>query len=326
MSATIRRLSTILLSIGVLAPGIECHSQPYPSKPMRIITPAAPGAGLAVRTRELANKLTEMLGQPVVVENRPGAGGVIAMNAVAKASADGYTMAVSGTGAVAYYSALYRNLPYSAEDFAPVSLLATGPMAIYSQPALAANSVKELIAITKSKPGVLTFASPGVGTIQHLAGELFKQQSGADLRHIPYKEYALILSDVESGRVSLLFDSTGAVQPHVQAGKLKAFAITGTQRLPILPGVPTFSEAGMPTYGPEISYGVFVPAGTPRAIINTLSAACVKAYRSGDIPETIGRFGFIARSTTPKEYAAFIVEERNRWAAVLRTTGFQLDL
>jgi tripartite-type tricarboxylate transporter receptor subunit TctC len=303
----------------------NCWGQPYPTKPLRIIVTAGAGAGIDTRTRELALKLTSYLGQPVIVENRPGAGGIVAMSAVAKATADGYTLAMSGTGTVAYYSALYRKLPFSPADFTPVSLLATGPMAIYSRPSLPAASIKELIALAKSKPGELTFASPGNGTFQHLAGELFKSMGGVDLAHVPYKEYGQILVDVESGRVSLLFDSTGAVQPLVQAGKLKAFAIAGTRRLDGLAGVPTFSEAGMPAYGPEISYGVFVPAATPPSIISTLSAACAKAYRSQDILENLARFGFTPRGTTPAEFADFIVKERERWTAVLKTTGLQLD-
>jgi tripartite-type tricarboxylate transporter receptor subunit TctC len=232
---------------------------------------------------------------------------------------------MSGAGTVAYYPTLYRKLPYGAADFAPVSLLATGPTAIYAAPSLAADSVKELIALAKAKPGTLTFASQGTGTIQHLSGELFKSIAGVELLHVPYKEYGQILTDVESGRVSLLFDSTGAVLPHVMAGKLKALAVTGAKRLPDLPQVPTFSEAGVPGYAAEINYGVFAPAKTPPAIIDTLALALARVQRSKEIQETIRRFGFNALGTTPSEFASYIAEQRERWSPIITTTGLQLD-
>jgi tripartite-type tricarboxylate transporter receptor subunit TctC len=316
-------LLAILLALAVHAPA--SLGQVYPGKPLRVVIPAGPGSGLDARSREVAAKLSVALGQPVVVENRPGAGGTIAMGIVAKAPSDGYTLAISGIGTVAYYPALYRTLPYAADDFVPVSLLATGRMAIYAGPSFPATSIQELVAFAKARPGAVTFASQGNGTIQHLAGELFKSLAGVDMLHVPYKDYGQIVADVESGRVMLLFDSTGAVLPQVQAGKLKALAVTGAQRLRGLPDVPTFTEAGMPAFGAEINYGVFAPAGTPAAIVELLSGELAKIQRATDIQDILSRFGFNSRGTTPAEFSTYIANERERWIGVVKKAGLQLD-
>lgn len=319
-------LAAALAGAGAFALRIpDAAAQPFPAKPIRFVLPAGPGSGLDHRAREVAQKLSEILGQPVQVENRPGAGGIIAMAQVAKAPADGYTLALAGIASVAYYPALYRNLPYSPDDFVPVSLLATGPSSIYARADFPARSVQELIALAKSKPGTLSFASQGNGTFQHLSGEWFRIAAGVDLLHVPYKEYGQILADLEGGRVSLLFDSTGAVLGHVQAGKLRAFAITGSQRLGSLPDVPTFAEAGLPAYEPGINYGVLAPAGTSQAVIDALSAACAKVQGSKEIRESIARFGFRSLGTSPGEFAAYIASERERWSKVVKATGVQLE-
>ena len=299
--------------------------QSFPAKPIRIVLPVGPGSGLDARAREVAQKLSDILGQSVVVENRPGAGGIIAMNLVAKAPADGYTLALAGIAPVAYYSALYRKLPFSPDDFAPVSLLATGPSSVYASAEFTARSVEELVAHAKGRPGMLSFASQGVGTFQHLAGEWFKVVAGVDLLHVPYKEYGQLLTDLETGRVTLLFDSTGAVLPHVQGGKLKAFAVTGAHRLGSLPDVPTFAEAGLPAYEPGINYGVFAPTSTPQSVIETLSVACAKVQRSKEVQDILARFGFTSLGTTPSEFSSYIAKERERWIKVVKASGAQLE-
>jgi tripartite-type tricarboxylate transporter receptor subunit TctC len=311
--------STLALS------AFDVVAQSFPTRSLRVVLPVGPGSGLDARAREVTQKLSELLAQQVVVENRPGAGGIIAMNLLAKAPADGYTLALAGIAPVAYYSALYRKLPFTPDDFAPVSLLATGPSSIYASPEFAPRSVAELVTHAKGKPGQLSFASQGVGTFQHLAGEWFKLAAGVDLLHVPYKEYGQILSDLGSGRVSLLFDSTGAVLGHVQGGKLKAFAVTGAQRLGSLPQVPTFAEAGLPAYEPSINYGVFAPAGTPPAVVESLSLACAKVQRSKEIQDSLARFGFSSQGSTPAEFASYIASERERWIKVVRASGAQLE-
>jgi len=244
---------------------------------------------------------------------------------VSKAPADGYTLALAGIAPVAYYSALYRKLPFAPEDFMPVSLLATGPSSVYASPGFAPRSIEELVAYAKSRPGQLTFASQGIGTFQHLAGEWFKAATGVDLLHVPYKDYGQLLTDLEAGRVTLLFDSTGAVLGHVQGGKLKAFAVTGAHRLGSLPEVPTFAEAGLPAYEPGVNYGVFAPAGTPLAVVELLSLACARVQRSKEIQESLARFGFSSQGTTPAEFASYIATERERWIKVVRASGAQLE-
>ena len=313
-----------LLLACVLELGIAL-GETYPARPIRLLVPVGPGAGLDTRAREVAAKLSELLGQHVVVENRPGAGGIIALNLAAKSAPDGYTLALSGIGPIAYYPVLYRKLPYGADDFLPVSLLATGPSSVYVGPSFPANTVQELVALAKARPGELTFASQGSGTFQHLAGEWFKTAVGVDLVHVPYKDYGQILADVESGRVSILFDSTGAVLGHVQSGKLKALAVTGDRRLPTLRDVPTFTEAGIFGYEPGINYGIFAPAGTPTSVIDTLAVACAKVGRSKDIQASIERFGFVSRGTTPAEFADYVAGEAKRWSKVIRMAGLQLD-
>ena len=323
-----RRQSLIFIGAAAFALRLsvtDAWGQSFPAKSIRVVLPVGAGSGLDARAREVAQKLSELLGQPVVVDNRPGAGGIIAMNLVAKAPADGYTLALTGIAPVAYYADLYRKLPYSPDDFAPVSLLATGPSSIYAGAGFTARSVEELVALAKAKPGMLTFASQGVGTFQHLAGEWFKVAAGVDLLHVPYKEYGQILTDVETGRVTLLFDSTGAVLPHVQAGKLKAFAVTGAHRLGSLPEVPTFAEAGLPAYEPSVNYGLFAPSGTPQSAIESLSVACAKVQMSKEIQDILARFGFSSLGTTPAEFASYITKERERWVKVVKASGVLLE-
>jgi tripartite-type tricarboxylate transporter receptor subunit TctC len=310
---------------GVPLTALDAWGQSFPMRSVRVVLPVGPGSGLDTRAREVSQRLAELLGQQVVVENRPGAGGIIAMNLVAKAPPDGYTLALAGIAPVAYYATLYRKLPFAPEDFAPVSLLATGPSSIYASPGFAPRSIEELVAYAKDKPGQLTFASQGIGTFQHLAGEWFKMAAGVDLLHVPYKEYGQLLTDLETGRVTLLFDSTGAVLGQVQGGKLKAFAVTGAQRLSSLPELPTFAEAGLPSYAPGINYGVFAPAGTPPSVVERLSMACAKVQRSKEIQESLARFGFSSLGTTPAEFSSYIATERERWIKVVRASGAQLD-
>lgn len=317
--ATLHLLGWLVLAIS----SAPTWSQTFPVKPIRIVLPVGAGSGLDARAREVAHKMAERFAQPVTVENRPGAGGIIAINLVAKAPADGYTLAISGIAPIAYYPALYRKLPYAADDLVPVSLLATGPSAVYVSADSPARTLAELI--TMAKVGSLSFASQGFGTFQHLSGEWFKTAAGVDLMHVPYKEYAQILTDLGSGRVTILFDSTGAVLPHVRANKLRALAVTGAERLASLPHVPTFSELGLSGYDPGINYGVFAPAGTPRAVVDVLAEGFANVQRTSEIREILGRFGFASIGSGPGEFAQYISRERERWSAVVKGTGLQLD-
>ena len=320
-----RRCVQALGVLALAATGVSARAQSYPAKAIRVLVPVGPGSGLDARSREVAQKLSEILGQQVQVENRPGAGGIIAISQVAQAPADGYTLAIAGIAPVAYYSALYRKLPYKADDLVPVSLLATGPSALYVGADFPARTVAELVALAKARPESLSFASQGNGTFQHLSGEWFKGVAGIELLHVPYKDYAQILTDVSSGRVSMLFDSTGAVLAQVQSGKLRTLAVTGAHRLSSLPDVPTFVEAGILGYEPNINYGVFAPAGTPKAVIDSLGEACAKVQQSREIQDILTRFGFISLGSSPIEFERYIARERERWSGVIKATGLQLD-
>ena len=321
----LRRLASTCMSASMAAISASARAQPYPTKPIRLVTPAGAGSGLDARAREVAQRLSEFMGQQVVVENRPGAAGIRAIQQVANAPPDGYMLAVSSIAPVAYYPALYRKLPYSPADLAPVSLLATGPSSVYVSATFPARTLTELVAMAKAKPGSLTFASPGIGTFQHLAGEWFRATVGIELLHVPYKEYAQILTDLSSERVSMLFDSTGVGLPHVQAGRLRALAVTGASRLGSLPDVPTFVEAGLSGYDPHVNYGVFAPAATPRAVIDAIAEACAKVQSSRDMRDTLARFGFMPVGSSPAEFASYIAVERERWSAVVNATGLHLD-
>ncbi len=318
-------LIPVILLACALGAAFPCAAQSYPSKPIRFVLTVAPGSGLDARAREIAGLLPEYLGQPVVVENRPGAGGIIAATTVSKSASDGYTFLLGGVSVVSYYHVLYRKLPYAADELLPVSLLATGPTTLYAHPAIPAASLKELIGYAKSRPGELTFASPGEGTFQHLAGEMFRTRAGLSMLHVPYKDYSQLVTDLQGGRVALLFDSTGALMAHVQSRRLKAFAVTGVQRVAGLPDVPTFAEAGLPQHDAMISYGVLAPRGTSRAIVETVSAACARVHQMPELRERLSRFGFLPRGSTPEEFRQFIAEERARWSTVIQQAGVQLD-
>ena len=321
----LRRLALAGVSTSAVTIATSARAQPYPTKPIRLVTPAGAGSGLDARAREVAQKLSEIMGQQVIVENRPGGAGILAIQQVAKAAPDGYTLAVSSIAPVAYYPALYRKLPYSPSELAPVSLLATGPASIYVSTTFAARTLSDLVGMAKAKPGSLTFASPGVGTFQHLAGEWFRARAGIELLHIPYKDYGQILTDLFAERVSMLCDSTGVGLPQVQGGRLRALAVTGTKRLGSLPDVPTFAEAGLTGYDPHVNYGVFAPAGTPKTVIDAIADACAKVQGSREIRDILERFGFTPVGGSPADFAIYIAVERERWSAVVNATGVHLD-
>ena len=321
----LRTLRCAFLIAVALSTSVPCLAQTYPTKPVRFVITVAPGSGLDARAREIAQRLPDYLGQPVVIENRPGGGGIIAASAVAKSAPDGYTFLLGGVSVVSYYPVLYRKLPYLADDFVPVSLLATGPTAVYAATSLQAASLHELIAYAKAHPGELAFGSPGEGSFQHLAGEMFKSRSGVQMLHVPYKEYSQLVNDLHGGRIALLFDSTAALSAQVQAGRLKALAVTGARRVGSLPDVPTFAEAGLPAHDAMISYGLLAPRGTPQAIVDSVSSACSKVQRAPEMEERLRQFGFVGRGTTPAEFLQFISEERGRWSKVIAETGIRLD-
>jgi tripartite-type tricarboxylate transporter receptor subunit TctC len=295
----------------------------FPDKPLRVVHGFAPGGGADILLRTIVPKFSENLGQPVVVDYRTGAGGNLAMDAVAKAAPDGYTL-LMGTPGLATNSSLYEKLPFDPlRDLAPVSLIGSVPNVLIAHPALPAKTVQELIALAKSQPGRLNYASPGAGTSLHLAGELFKLSAGVDIVHIPYKGGAQAQTDVAGGQAQLMFNVLPSALPLIKAGKLKALAVTGPARAESLPEVPTMIEAGLPGYTATTWNGVLTTGGTPREIIAKLNDALVRAMRTPEMKEALSRIGQDAAWSTPEEFAAFLREETDKWRKVIKATGLK---
>lgn len=284
--------------------------------------PFAPGGAADVPARELANALTASLGQQVVVDNRAGAGGIVAGELAAKALPDGYTVLMGSIGMLTIIPNLRKSLPYDpGKSFAPVSMVTNTPTIIVARASLPANSLKELIALAKAKPGSLSFGSAGVGTSTHLTGELFKSMAGIDLNHVPYKGTAPAVSDLLGGQIALIFDTMSSI-PHIKAGRLKAFEISTATRSPLLPDVPTVGEAALPGFETMSWNGIVVPVATPRKIVMLLNAEIVKALDQPDLRRRLEATSFV-RSSTPEYFGAFIEKERARWARVIRDANIQ---
>jgi tripartite-type tricarboxylate transporter receptor subunit TctC len=319
------KVCTLVAAACALAPAL--HAQTFPAnKPVRIIAPFGPGSTIDIMGRLLTPKLTESLGTPVIVENRPGAGGAIGMDATAKAAPDGHTLAIGALGPLAMNPVLYPKTPFDpVKDFAAVSLLATGPVAIVVHPSIPAKTIRELVALAKAKPGQLNYGSPGVGSSPHLTGELFKLETGTNLVHVPYKGNAEALTDLIGGQVSIVFSGVPPVVPMVKAGKVRALATTGKTRNASLPEAPTIAEAGLKGAEVLIWYGVVAPAATPKDIITRLNRDIVKAMATPDLKEKFLQQGVDPETSTPEQFAQMIRDEHARWTKVIRTAGIRLD-
>jgi tripartite-type tricarboxylate transporter receptor subunit TctC len=314
------------IAAGALAFIGAVHAQSYPSKSIRYVVPYAPGGSTDIVARVLALKLSEAMGQQVVVDNRPGAGGAIGADIVAKSPPDGYTMVTAVTSIMAINQFLYRKLPYDPEkDFAPVTQVGSLPLILVIHPSLPAKNVREFIAIAKAKPGQLNYGSSGVGTATHMTTELFKAMAGVDLVHIPYKGSGQVMGDVIGGQLALIFDQIVSSLPHVQSGKLRMLAITSAKRFPSLPDLPTIAESGVPGYESISWAGVAVPAGTPKEIVARLHAEIVKVLAMPDIRERFLRDGIETIGSTPEQFSEHIRRERIKWAKVVKDSGAKAD-
>jgi len=322
------RLARLVLSAGVLASaaGGAFAQSTYPVKSIRLIVPFPAGGPTDVIARAVGQKLTESLGQSVVIDNRGGGGGNIGSDIVAKAAPDGYTLVMGIVGTHAINASLYSKMPYdTVKDFAPVTLAGAATIVLVAHPSVQAKSVKELIALGKSRPGKINWASPGSGTPHHLAGELFKTMTGIDMVHIPYKGAAPAVIDLLGGQVSLAFVSLPAALPHIKAGRLTALGISAPQRSAVAPEVPTIAESALAGYELENWYGVLAPAGTPREIVNQLNREIVKALQMPEMKERLNSQGFEIRTSTPEQFAAYIKSEIVKWAKIVKDSGAKVD-
>jgi tripartite-type tricarboxylate transporter receptor subunit TctC len=323
MKAIIHRLAvgTLLALFAVAAP-----AQTYPAKPVRIVVPFPPGGATDILARDVAQKLTEAWGQQVIVDNRPGAGGNIGSELVAKSAPDGYTLEMGTVGTHAINASLYAKMSYDhVKDFAPIILVAAVPNVLEVNPAVPVNSVAELIAYAKANPGKLNFASSGSGTSIHLSGELFKVMAGVDMTHVPYKGSAPALQDLLGGQVQLMFDNLPPSLPHIKAGKLRALAVTTAARAPALPDVPTVAEAGLPGFEASSWFGLLAPAGTPREIVAKLNGEVAKWLATPEAKEKLSKQGANAAGGTPEDFAKHIAAETEKWAKVVRASGAKVD-
>jgi tripartite-type tricarboxylate transporter receptor subunit TctC len=316
--------SLLLAAVGSLF-AVMVQAQSYPSKPVRVVVPYPPGGPTDIVARVLFQQVAESTGQQFVIDNRAGAGGNIGAEVVAKAPADGYTLLI-GTTAHAINMSLFKSLNYDVQkDLAPVSLLTQGPLVLVTHPQFPANSVKELIDMAKAKPGSLNFASSGNGQSTHLSAELFNSMAGTKMVHVPYKGSAPALSDLMTGQVGIMFDTTLSAMPFVRAGKLKALGVTSPQRTPAAPDVPTIAESGLPGYEVFAWNGVLVPAGTPKAIVAQLNEEIRKAMQLPQVRDKFSAQGFAASWNTPDQFGVFVRNEVDKWARTVKTSGATLD-
>ena len=301
-------------------------AQSYPAKPVRLIVPYAAGGITDVLARMIGQGLNEAWGQPMITENRPGAAGNIGTDYVAKSAPDGYTLLVNSGPTMAISSSLFAKLSYEPiKDFAPVTLAVVLPNILVVHPSVPVKSVRELIALLKSNPGKLNFASAGTGTVGHMAGELFKLMARVNMVHVPYKGAAPAVADLLGGQVDLFFDTIASSLPHVKAGKLRLLAISSAKGSPLLPGVPTISEAGLPGFDANPSFGVFAPSMTPPAVVNQLSTEIAKVLGRPAIKQQLENLGAEVTASTPEQFTSYMREEVAKWSKVIKDTGMKLE-
>ena len=301
-------------------------AQSYPSKPLRVIVPWTAGGTADLLARTVGQKLNEGLGQTVVVENRPGAGGLIGTEVAAKAPPDGYTLLLATTAPNSVAISLYPKIPFDpVKDFANVSLLARTCYVLSVHPSMPVKTVKDLIALAKAQPGKLTFSSPGSGTPNHLSGEMFKMLTGVNMQHVPYKGSAQAIQDVIAGHIALSFENITVVSTHVKSGRVRGVAVTSLKRSAVLPEVPTIAESGLPGFDAVGWFGVVVPAATPREIVTRLNSEIVRGLAAADVKERISTLGAELVTSTPDELDRFNRTQIAQWAKVVKFAGARPD-
>lgn len=321
-----RRLAALPLALLMFALPLAANAQAYPNKPIHLIVPYPAGGATDVMARAIATKMAAALGVQMVVENRTGAGGNIAAGAAARSAPDGYTLFFGATGPLAVNPALYEKLPFDpAKDFAPIGMVGLMPLFVTVPVTLRVNSLKELVALAKSKPRTLNYASSGVGGTTHLAMELLKSHAGMEITHVPYKGTAAGVADMLGGTIDAMFDAWPTTGPHVKTGKLRFLAVGTAQRSALEPQVPTVAESGFPGFDLSVWYGLLAPAGTPTDIIAKLSAETAKVMASPELKERFAALGMEPLSSTPEQFASHIRSETTKWAKVVRDSGAKAE-
>ncbi|QOT78739.1 Bug family tripartite tricarboxylate transporter substrate binding protein [Cupriavidus basilensis] len=321
-----RRTLLAILAATAACVALPVRADTYPSRPIRMVVPFAAGGNTDIVARLIGRDLQKALGQPVVVENRPGASGNIGADIVAKSAPDGYTFLMGTVGTNAINASFYRKMPYdTAKDFTAVAMVASVPNILVVNPAVPAKNVKELTQFVKSENGKATFASSGAGSSIHLSGELYKVMTGTQMVHVPYKGSALAVTDLMGGQVQIMFDNAPTSLPFVKSGKLKALAVTGTQRMSALPDVPTMEEAGLPGFVTGSWFGLFAPAGTPREIVSKVSDAVMAAMRRPEFREQLVHAGAEPDPKPAAEFQVFALAEKARWEKVVKAAGVSVN-
>ena len=321
-----KSISALLLCVLASVGPTLAQQPPYPSKPLKLIMSFPAGGPTDIVGRLIGQKLTEAWGQNVVVDNRPGGGGMIGGALAAKSPADGYTLYLAGVSTLAIAPFVQKNMPFDPiRDFQPVSRTTLQPLLLMTHPSLPVKTLKDFIALAKAKPGQINYASSGPGGSGHLAGELFKTMTQTNLVHVPYRGAPPALIDLMSGQVQTMFGTILASVPHVRSGKLRAIAITGPRRSTAIAEVPTFAESGLPAYDASSWNGIVVPTGTPRAIVDRINAEIVKIMQMPVVTERLAPDGTLAVSSTPDEFAAFIKAEQAKWSKVVREANITIN-
>ena len=314
-----------LLGLAIATAPASVRAQAYPSHSLRMVVPFAPGGATDIIARVVAQRLSERLGQPIVIENKPGAGTTIGNAEVAKAAPDGYTLLFAPTPFV-ISQVVYPTLPYNPDrDFTPVSLLAVSPFILVTHPSVPARTVAELVALAKAKPGTIAFCSAGNGTVPHLAGELFKLRAGVDLVHVPYRGGGPAINDLVGGQVQMMFATPIEVIQHVQAGKLRVLGATSPRRLAAMPDVPTIAESGYPGFEVYSFFGVLAPAGTPPEIVRRLQGELAAVMESAEVRDRFAAQSAEVNVLAPEAFARFLAAERDKWTDLVKRSGAKVD-
>jgi tripartite-type tricarboxylate transporter receptor subunit TctC len=324
MRKILAALAGVLIAASLISPA--AFAQSYPTRPVAVVVAFTPGGPSDILARILGQKMSEILGKPVIVDNRPGAGGNVAAEFVARATPDGYTLLMGNNSILATNAALYTNIRFDvAKDFIPISLVGSQANILVVNPKLPVHSMAELIALAKSKPGKLTYASSGYGAAAHLAAELFKRDAGVTIEHIPYKGAAPALQDVVSGEVDMMFATAASVSGFIQAGSVRALAVTTPKRIAAFPDLPTIDELGLKGFDATTWHGLVAPTGTPPEVIQKLNSAVIQSLKDEVVRKQLERLGVEVVGSSPQEFAAYIKSETPKWTAVVQGLGAKLN-